>query len=205
MELNIWRTACAALVSSSAPTGFAPVAGVMRAFPPPALSMNLAAASSSAGVTSSTTPASPMPTGSTKRRTPPTFFLSAPVAATSLAARSLSGGKRTIEIDQALHPLRLAAGDRPALPREIKRGHHAPAHRFAVEQHFVARRLLDGVADRMAEIQNHAQARFALVPVHHVGLHADRSGDHLLQRLRVAAQHFVDMLLHESAPARGRE
>src|SRR5579872_2198884 len=55
-------------------------------------SMYTIAASNSPEVTSSTTPASPIPMGKTKRRTPPTFFLSAPVAAMSFGARSLRGG-----------------------------------------------------------------------------------------------------------------
>src|SRR5271157_878532 len=59
---------------------------------PARASMYPTAASNSARVTSSTTPASPIPTGSTNRFTPPTFFLSPPVAATSFAARSFSGG-----------------------------------------------------------------------------------------------------------------
>src|SRR5215469_11758373 len=56
-------------------------------------SMYAIAACSSVGPTSSTTPASPIPTGSTKRRTPLRFFLSLAVAATSFGTRSLSGGR----------------------------------------------------------------------------------------------------------------
>src|SRR6266568_1649184 len=55
-------------------------------------SIYVTAASNSAGAMSSTTPAPPIPTGSTNLLTPPTFFLSPPVAANTLAARNVSGG-----------------------------------------------------------------------------------------------------------------
>ena len=54
--------------------------------------MYFTAASISAGVTSSTTPASPIPMGSTNRLTPPTFFLSLPVAASTRLALTFNFG-----------------------------------------------------------------------------------------------------------------
>ena len=102
-------------------------------------SMYFTAASSSAGVTSSTTPASPMPTGSTKRLTPPTFFLSPPVAATTLAARSFSGGSGPYRWTSFSSRSNCRAVIVPRSLGKVERGHHAPAHRLAVQQRSCSR------------------------------------------------------------------
>ena len=98
-------------------------------------------------------------------------------------------------MNQLFKPVELARRDGPAPAREIKRGDHAPAHGLAMQQDFVARDLLNGVSHSVAEIQNHAQAVFALIVIHDAGFHADGCGNHFFERLR-----FAPAALHRHVP-----
>jgi len=101
-------------------------------------------------------------------------------------------------VDEVFQALKLAGGDRAALTRDRESGDHAPADGFAMQQEFIAGGLLEGVAYRVAEIEDHAQAVFALVAVHHAGLDADGRGDHFLEGLGVAGQDRIGILFQEA-------
>ncbi len=53
---------------------------------------------------------------------------------------------------------------------EQRRRNHSPSDRFAVQEAPIARSGFERMADRVPEIQDLAQAAFALVLVHHVRL-----------------------------------
>src|SRR6185437_11438176 len=72
----------------------------------------------------------------------------------------------------------------------------APAYGFAVEKLFVASGGLDGVADGVAVVEDHAQAGLALVVGDDVGLDADAGGDDVGERFGVSAEDGVGVLLH---------
>ena len=54
---------------------------------------------------------------------------------------------------------------------------HAPGDGFAVEELLVVGGGLDGVADGVAEVEDHAQAGFFFVLADDVGFDADAGGD----------------------------
>ena len=66
-------------------------------------------------------------------------------------------------MNQVFDPLRLSSRNGSAAKRKVECSDHAPAYCFAVQQHFVAGRLLNGMTDGVSEIQNHPQSIFALV------------------------------------------
>src|ERR1019366_1410877 len=80
----------------------------------------------------------------------------------------------------------------------MKSGHHAPANRLTMQQSLVAGHLLQRMANRVPQVQDHSEAGLALVDIHHFGLHADRRSNHFFQRLRVPPQHIFGMLLHKA-------
>src|ERR1035438_9611815 len=80
----------------------------------------------------------------------------------------------------------------------MKSGHHAPSNGLAVQQSLVAGHLLQRMANRVPQVQDHSEAGLALVDIHHLGLHADRRCNHFFQRLRVPPQHIFGMLLHKA-------
>ena len=59
----------------------------------------------------------------------------------------------------------------------MQRGDAAPGDRFAVQELAVVGGGLDGVADGVAEVEDHAQAGFLLVLADDLGLDADAGGD----------------------------
>jgi hypothetical protein len=77
--------------------------------------------------------------------------------------------------------------------REIGRHHHAAADRFAVQPFAVAEAVLDRVAEGVAEVQHGAQAAFALVAPHHVGLDLAGAQDRVRQRGVVARDQLADV------------
>src|SRR5207244_8336058 len=86
--------------------------------------------------------------------------------------------------ERVQHPLlprhRLGAGDAEP-PREASLGDDTEGHRLAVGQARVARRGLEGVADRVAVVEDVAQLGLALVALDDRGLQAARSGDDRLE------------------------
>src|ERR1700728_1724138 len=109
--------------------------------------------------------------------------------------------QRAVQMDQILEPVELAGGDGAALMRQEQSRDHAPANGFAMQQGFVAGGLLERVADRVTEIENHAEAIFAFVAMDDTGLHTDGRDNHLFERLGIAAQTLVDVLFHEADQA----
>jgi len=125
-------------------------------------------------------------------------FLVASRGSNDAGGPQVERGERAVEMDEVFDPGSLCAGNTATTVGDEEGCDHAPADRFAVKQDFVARNLLDGVPDRVAEIENHAQAVFALVLVDDRGFHADRRGDHFFKRFRVACEDIVSVLLHEA-------
>ncbi len=85
-----------------------------------------------------------------------------------------------------------------AVERYVQRGDAAPGDRFAVEELAVVGGRLDGVADGVTEVEDHAQAGLLLVLADDLGLDADAGGDDLLQGGGVSRQDGVAVLLHEA-------
>ena len=63
---------------------------------------------------------------------------------------------------------------------------HAPGDRFPVEQRMITTGRLDRMAERVAEIENHAHAKFPFILAYYIGLNPDGGGDHFLERCRIA-------------------
>ncbi len=92
-------------------------------------------------------------------------------------AQALHGGR--VDIAQAL--------------RQLGRHDHAAADRLAVQPVAVAHAGLDGVAEGVAEVEDGAQAAFALVLTHDVGLDLAGTGDRVGQRRAVARHQLADI------------
>ena len=100
--------------------------------------------------------------------------------------------------DKVGHSGEVFRGDEGAVEREVQRGDRTPRNRLAMQQLAVVRGRLDGVADGVAEVQDHAQAGLLLVLADDLGLDADAGGDDLLQGGGVSRQDGVAVLLHEA-------
>ncbi len=94
----------------------------------------------------------------------------------------------------------VAVGDQAESSRQIGRQHHAAADRLAVQPLRVPGQRLDGVAERVPEIQQRALARLALVAADHAGLDLAGAADRARQRRRLAraqrrqvADHIVEV------------
>nr|GEU28520.1 hypothetical protein [Tanacetum cinerariifolium] len=77
--------------------------------------------------------------------------------------------------------------------RQVGRHHHAATDGFAVQPCAVAEAGLDGVAERVAEIEDGAQAAFALVLAHDLGLDFARAGDGIREGALVARHQQADI------------
>ena len=64
-----------------------------------------------------------------------------------------------------------------AVDGDVEGGEHAPGDGFAVQELRVVGGGFDGVAEGVAEVEDHAEAGFALVGGDDVGLDADAGGD----------------------------
>src|ERR1700722_618099 len=71
-----------------------------------------------------------------------------------------------------------------------------------MQQLAVMRRRFNCVADGMAKIQNHAQARFALVDTNNIGLHLDGSRNDVFQRFVISLQNCGRIVFHETKKSR---
>ena len=65
------------------------------------------------------------------------------------------------------------------LRRDVEGGDAAPGDGFAVEELLVVGGGFDGVADGVAEVEDHAQAGFFFVFADDVGFDADAGGDYV--------------------------
>ena len=73
---------------------------------------------------------------------------------------------------------------------EVGSGAHAPRHGFAMQEARVMGLRFEGVAERMAEIQDAPQIAFALIGGDHLGLHADGICDDAIDCASLARQHL---------------
>ena len=119
----------------------------------------------------------PMPLGRTKERMPLRFFLSRLVKATSFCAVALKAGEWAVAEDEICKLVGIFFGDGLAGAGYVERGDHAPADGFAVQELLVVGGGFDGVADGVAEVQDHAQAGLFFVVADDVGFDADAGGD----------------------------
>ena len=78
--------------------------------------------------------------------------------------------------------------------RGFRRHHHARSHRFAVQPYAVAHFGFDGVAVSMAQIQQGAQAAFAFVGGHDLGLQLAAAADTVGQRLHIQRHQRIDVV-----------
>ncbi len=76
-------------------------------------------------------------------------------------------------------------GDAAAGERDVEGGDGAPGDGFAVEELAVVGGGLDGVADGVAEVEDHAQAGFFFVLGDDFGFDADAGGDDVLEGGRI--------------------
>ena len=166
---------------------------------------DLSARVSAAPVTSVTTRVRPMPVGSTKCSVPASTFLSRAVAATHAAAdRSAIGGRGPTPIDQRRDAIGLGRAHRAPGAGHGHRRQHPPAHRLAVLEAAVVRDRLEGVAERVAEIEDAAQPGLVLVDRDHVRLDARAGDDDRQQRLGVAGADAIEIALEPREQPRGR-
>src|SRR6266702_1883713 len=104
------------------------------------------------------------------------------------------------ERHQAPGGLRPAAAERH---RHADGRAHADRHRLAVPQLLVARERLEGVADRVSEVEHGAAAvDLLLVLGHHARLVAHARGDHRDDHLALEADHALEPLLELGEQAR---
>ena len=190
------RCVCRPAVCRAALTAF-PFAAVIRAAWCVRLLAVAAMAGNSANVRETRCPgnstphsALPMRRGKTQRTRPPRAFLS-PARMGRNCEASNSGERR-----QSAPRSRSAAScasrrdsRRRPVARPNKRGrHHPPGNRFAVQKAPVTRGRFQRMAQRVAEIQDLAQAAFALVFAHHMRFDANAARDHPGERGGIAAQ-----------------
>ena len=83
--------------------------------------------------------------------------------------------------DERARPRGLFARHQLTLLRDGQRDQHAPAYGLAVQQLAVLGHGLDGVADGVPQVEDHAQAAFALVEPDDLGLDRDGSGYNLFE------------------------
>src|SRR6185437_13921259 len=115
--------------------------------------------------------------GENESADPSYIFLVGASCCNQLGGAKVECGKGTVEMNQVLKARGLCAGNAFAPMCDVECGNHAPAHRFTMQQCLVACCLFNGVANRVAEIQDHTQAVFALIAIDDRGFHADRCGD----------------------------
>ena len=101
-------------------------------------------------------------------------------------------------MDETFKPLELWAGYCAAFPRQVECCNHAPADGLSVKENLVRGGLFERVTYCVTKVEDHAQAVFALVFVHHAGLHADGRSDDLFERLRFAGEDGGRVLFHEA-------
>ena len=71
------------------------------------------------------------------------------------------------------------------------------AHGFAVAQALVARRRLEGVTERMSEVQNPPEAALVFIGTHDLGLDPAAGADDLGECVALLRQHRVEMPLEQ--------
>src|SRR6266852_4166182 len=90
---------------------------------------------------------------------------------------------------------RICRGEHVEPLRDLGRGAHADGDRSTVQQDAVAGAGFQGVADRVAVVEQHAVARFALVALDDVGFELDRTGHDRRQLIRVVWPEPWDQIL----------
>src|SRR5277367_1902752 len=92
--------------------------------------------------------------------------------------------------------------DRSTHASKLQSCQHSPGNRLTMQKLAVTRDSLDGMADSVPEVQNHAQAGFSLVNSNDIGFHPYRCRDDIFQRLAVASKTCLGVALHEEKKAR---
>ena len=120
-------------------------------------SMAEAAVRSSVSETSRTTSARPMAVARMKAWRPARFFLSEAVRGDEFLRGGAEGRQGAEGEDEVGHAGEVLLADGPASESEMKRGDGSPGYSLAVQQALVAGGGFDGVAEGVAEVENHAQ------------------------------------------------
>ena len=97
------------------------------------------------------------------------------------------GWDRAVAEDQVRHAGEFFVGDPATVERDVEGGDAAPGDCFAVEEFAVVGGGLDGVADGVAEVEDHAEAGFFLVLGDYVGFDLDGGGDDPLEGDRIGS------------------
>lgn len=106
------------------------------------------------------------------------------------------GGDGAVAEDQIAHAGVLGGGDGLAGEGYVKGGDGAPGYGFAVEELLVAGGGFDGVADGVAEVEDHAEAVLFFVLTDDVGFDADGGGYDFGEGGGVAGEDEVGVLFH---------
>ena len=130
----------------------------------PASSVALSASGSNSLVST----ASPIPRSRMSRSRPRRTFLSTDISPSMRSGESVAGARtgRPDPHEQALDSFAVLAGEPPHAMRHPRREHDARRHRLAVQPRAVARAGLDGVGERVPEIEQRPHPGFALVGDH---------------------------------------
>ena len=78
---------------------------------------------------------------------------------------------------------------------EKRCGHHAPSHRFPVLIGSIVCDGLERVPESVAEVENFAEAGFALVSAHDLGLDLEGASDDVSKSGGIAAKHGIKAIL----------
>ena len=97
--------------------------------------------------------------------------------------------------EKLAEPRHFRVPDQSQFPAQISRAHHADGDRLAVIVPHIVRFLLDGVAHRMAEIEDRPEARLLFVLRHHFRLDLAGPDDEVLHRLGLNRKDRIAMRL----------
>src|ERR1700751_1967135 len=108
---------------------------------------------------------------------------------------------RSISKDRALDSISISWRNCFAHPSQLESRKHSPRNSLAMQQLLVIGHSLNGVTDRMAEVQNHPQAGFSFVYANNVSLHANGSRDDIFESFTVAAKNGITVAFHKTKEA----
>src|SRR5947209_5794532 len=105
--------------------------------------------------------------------------------------------ERTVACNRRMYPLSRLRSATLDIAGDGGGCHHTPAHSFSMQQLRVTGSGLQRVAYGVAEVQNAAQIRLALVGTNHLGLYAHGINNEPLQGLAVALADLLRLCSHE--------
>ena len=97
-----------------------------------------------------------------------------------------------------LHAVAIGCRNESARCGDANGGKHPPRDRLAMQQLFVLRGRLNRMAERVPEIQNHAQSRLALISINHICLHTHAGRHDISENLRVTCKNAFTLTLEQT-------